>query len=94
MQKDENQAYPIVSLKKPIGSGASEEFNFKIDFTIGKDTSVTVTYTNDTIPHVSLILPAMWGRGKEIRYDDYKDTGMTHFDSMTHSMTSLRLPWT
>ena len=28
-------------------------FSFKIDQTIGKDTSVTVTYTNDTVPHVS-----------------------------------------
>ena len=54
----------------------SNDYNsFKIDQTIGKDTSVTVTYTNDTVPHVSLVLPSIYGRGKEVRYDEFKDTG-------------------
>lgn len=46
LQKDENEAYPIVSLRKPVASGGIEEFSFKIDKTIGKDTSIIVTYTN------------------------------------------------
>ena len=47
LQKDENEAYPIVSLRKPVAAGDVEEFNFRIDKTIGKDTSIIITYTDE-----------------------------------------------
>ena len=106
LQKDENEAYPIVSLssglniffpwgacknvictiltqfkilnpveRKPIPSGDKEEFNFRIDKTIGKDTSVMITYTDSNAPHVTLVLPDRFDaerRGMYVRYDQYK----------------------
>ena len=51
LQKDENEAYPIVSLRKPVAAGDTEEFNFRIDKTIGKDTSIVITYTDEVNLH-------------------------------------------
>ena len=61
--------------RKPIPSGDKEEFNFRIDKTIGKDTSVMITYTDSNAPHVTLVLPDRFdaeSRGMYVRYDQYK----------------------
>ncbi|CAG5081704.1 Oidioi.mRNA.OKI2018_I69.PAR.g9943.t2.cds [Oikopleura dioica] len=61
LQKDGSNAHPIVSVKRAINAGSTEEFDFKIDQTIGKDTKITISYeTNaekDNRPEIKINTP-------------------------------------